>query len=137
MRGTWAHVHALTEIWKASERAPADAACCQFREKYLRKLYPVNQSPLFHNVNAQVLVVTRDNQIVVARRKRGVLCELRWTTSLEEQMLWRRQNDGLADADPFQCAKRGAKDELGVTALHGYPKLLGIGIVVPGFQTRQ
>jgi hypothetical protein len=128
--GSWAHAYALIKIWEASQSSPPDPIASQFRDKYLKQLFPLNKSPLFHNVTAQVLVVTRDDRIVIARRKRGVVNAGCWSATLEEQMLRRRQKDGLTDdLDLFRSAERGTKAELGITPLPGYPKLLGFGLI--------
>lgn len=132
--GTWHHVHTLTEIWKASRMTPPDPACLDFRKKYLKQLIPVSTFPLYKNVNTEVIVVTADDQIVIARRKGSVVFAGSWTASLEEQMLRSREKDGLSDnCDLFACAERGARSELGITVISEETRLLSIGLEFGNF----
>jgi hypothetical protein len=136
--GTWHHIHTLTQIRKACQSTTPDSECAEFRKNYLKKLIPISSSSLYHNVNTEVLVITADNQIVIARRKGAVIWAGSWTASLEEQMLRKREKDGLSDTvankpDLFACAERGARSELGITVISERTRLLSIGIEFGNF----
>ena len=122
--GPTSHVRTLSGV----SSQPDDPLCQHIRDAYFRKFYPVNESPLFHNVCVEALVVTADNKIVIARRKSKSIFGGRWTATFEEQMLQRRLRDKRQDSGLFECVERGAEEELGITGIaKGYPKLLGFG----------
>lgn len=132
--GTWHHIYALNQIRKGCVSQPPDPECLAFRQKYLKSLFPLNSSPFYHNVNTEVIVVTSDEQLVIARRKGAMIFAGSWTVSLEEQMLRRREKDGLSDGtDLFACAERGASGELGITVLSEHTRLLSIGLEFGNF----
>jgi DNA-binding winged helix-turn-helix (wHTH) protein len=132
--GSWHQIHTLNQIWKACNMTPPDQECLEFRANHLKTLIPLSSSSLYHNANTEVIVVTADDQIVIARRKGAIVFEGSWTASLEEQMLRHREKDGLSDEmDLFACAERGARGELGITVISEHTRLLSVGIEFGNF----
>ena len=88
--GTWAHIVALNNIWREVNEPTPDMKCLLFRNRVeddiLRLHY--GTSELYHNMNAEIVLVTNDRKIVLTRRPGGGRffngC---WTSSLEEQVL--------------------------------------------------
>lgn len=128
--GSFHHVNALTRIF---EEQALHEDCRAFRRFSEESLFPISRSPLYHNINCEVVVVTSDDYIVLCRRRLntpffpGV-----WSASLEEQML-RYDPDPKAtikkDAGLFEAAERGATGELGFTVDAAKPtRLLSVGV---------
>jgi len=96
---------------------------------YGHEWYPLEQSPLVHNVNLQPIVITADHMVVLLKRSDQVHhypgC---WSASLEEQM---RGSEGTSEGPTetyFECAERGVHEELACTPISNRTVLLSVGI---------
>ena len=130
--GSWNHIFALNGRWKDYNQNPPDPDAVNFRREFEDDILAIcnGSSRLYHNMNAEVILVTSDNKVVITRRpRRSVFSEARWTASLEEQLMRRKHGSATSDnADIFECAERGARDELGITPISEKSRLLSFGI---------
>jgi len=135
--GNWTHIHALQKAWE--HVAPAhpdqvlDEECRAFHRRFeheLSELINKKQSRLYCNANTEAILITKDKQIVLARRSGGTgFSHGLWSASFEEQVLRRRQLDNESDkGNLFACASRGAYEEFGVTIIPEASRLLEFGI---------
>ncbi len=131
--GTYHHVYALTQIYTNRHDDPD---CARFRKSFEdswispNDTWPLASSPLYHNVNAEVIVISADNKIILGRRQKGVgFWPGTYSASLEEQML-RCDPDipNRGDRHPFDAAERGVREELDATIVPESTRLLSIGI---------
>ncbi len=98
------------------------------RDVYGNSWYPLNKSPLVHNINTQPIIITCDNYVVLVKRSHEVHhyagC---WSASIEEQM--EPKGDSHDDAESlFDCAERGVKEELKGTPIRKRTRILSVGI---------
>jgi transcriptional regulator with XRE-family HTH domain len=130
--GTWHHVSTLSKIF---QNRFEDPDCRRFRiefeDQWIRysESSPLSSSPLYHNVNAETLVISSDGRLILGKRHERMLFGGGWSASIEEQML-RRDPDrsGRQDKHLFDAAERGVREELGVTVLPEQTALLKVGI---------
>jgi hypothetical protein len=98
------------------------------RELYGSSWFPLDGSPLIHNVNAQPIIITHDNFVVLTRRSLKVHhypgC---WSASIEEQMI-AHGDSHKADESVFDCAERGVDEELKGTPVKNATRILSVGI---------
>jgi len=135
--GTWEHVFALNKIFF---RRHSDKRCRVFRDAFegswieYPESAPLEGTPLYHPVVAEVLVITSDNQLVLGRRNSTLWYGDVWSASIEEQML-RGDPDHpkRRDAHLFDAANRGVQEELGATVRHDESRLLSVGITWSNF----
>ncbi|MBN1606766.1 MAG: toll/interleukin-1 receptor domain-containing protein [Polyangiaceae bacterium] len=120
----WYHfVDALTQESALGANDPSP-----FRASMEDLFWPIERSPFWHNINAQVGLITGDSRIVLMKRSPDVrIYPGRWSVGIEEQMQ-RTVPNVPGDTDIFACAERGVDEELGLQ-LHSYSTLLvGIGM---------
>jgi transcriptional regulator with XRE-family HTH domain len=132
--GTWHHVSALSKIF---EFRHSDPACKKFRKDFEDRWIQdsetgfLESSPLYHNVNAETLVLTADlpARLILGKRHEDMLYGGTWSATLEEQML-RRDPDKPRRKDKhlFDAAERGVREELGITVISDETRLLKVGI---------
>lgn len=123
VEGSYHDVHVLNRMDKSEK----DRAF--FRNKFQDKCLPIEDSPLWHNVNCQVLLVSADRQIVLGKRHKGMgVAAGLWSATVEEQMLREHRITKLRDAGLFECGQRGVKEELGVEIELRNLILLSVGI---------
>jgi len=129
--GDWRHAYTLNEIVKHLD----DSSCRAFRKQCEKEFMPSRLSSVYRNMNCEMILVSSDDQVVLARRrlktaggKTAVFAGM-WTASLEEQML-RRDPEGKInpDVDLFACAERGVAEELRVSIRSEATRLLSYGI---------
>jgi hypothetical protein len=90
--------------------------------------YPLEQSPLLHNVNSQAVVITSDKKLILTKRSQEVdYYPSNWSVSLEEQMCG-PEFGSQGDRTFFDCAERGVKEEQGCTPIPERSKILGVGV---------
>jgi DNA-binding winged helix-turn-helix (wHTH) protein len=130
--GTWHHVYALSQIFK--DRA-SDHDCRDFRNRFQdswvqdNESRPLSSSPLYHNVNAEITVISSDGKVILGRRHSGMLFGGSWSVSLEEQMLRHDpERQGRGDKHLFDAAERGVREELGATVISTETRLLKVGV---------
>jgi pyrimidine deaminase RibD-like protein len=131
--GTWHHVSTLSKIY---QNRFSDPKCMKFRIQFqdewikYSEQAPLVSSPLYHNVNAETIVLSSDGRLVLAKRNEGLLYGGAWSASIEEQMLRRdpEQTKREGDRHLFDAPERGAREELGVTILPQETTLLSVGI---------
>lgn len=128
-RGTYEYVRALTDCLKCANDM-GDPDCIAFREKFRTSWWPLWESPLYHNVNAQVTLITQDDCVVLCKRpSKGIgFAEGLWSASIEEQMLREHHKTGAPDDTLFACAERGVMGELGVDVDSARTRLLRVGL---------
>jgi hypothetical protein len=99
------------------------------RNIYGYSWYPLEKSPLVHNVNMQPIVITKDKKVVLVKRSKKVHyypgC---WTASIEEQMNGKGSKVSKPDLTYFDCAERGVREELACTPNPEDTKILSVGI---------
>ena len=131
--GTYHHVFALTKIYENRQK---DSECARFRVAFedswvsTATRWPLEASPLYHNINAEVLVLTADNQLVLGKRHEELgFYGGAWSTTLEEQMLRHDpEKPEQRDTHLFDAADRGVREELGANVIAEKTTLLAIGI---------
>jgi hypothetical protein len=132
LRGSWAHITALNGAWKAvTENNPPDPDCLEFRKQFAEDMFKIRsgRSRLYHNMNAECLVVTQDNYVVVTRRRGGSeFSHGRWSATLEEQV-----SVDLDRGDLFAAAHRGVEEELRLTPIPEKTRLLEFGMEFGNF----
>jgi hypothetical protein len=135
--GSWSHIYALQAAWKlgaatASNRSPDEECLAAHRtfEEELSQFIVHKRSRLYHNATAEAILITRDNQIILARRSEGTNASPGlWSASFEEQVLRSRRRDGKSDrGDLFTAAERGAWEEFGVKIIPEASRLLAFGV---------
>ena len=132
--GTWHHVSALSKIF---ENRYQDPACRKFRDEFEDRWIQDSEggqlrtSPLYHNVNAETLVLTADRppRLVLGKRNEEMIYGGAWSATLEEQMLRRDpEKPRRKDKHLFDAAERGVREELGVTVIPQETRLLKVGV---------
>jgi transcriptional regulator with XRE-family HTH domain len=131
-RGTWQHVSTLTRIFR---NRFSDTECRKFRFDFenqwiqYSEAAPLMSSPLYHHVNAEVLVLSSDHRLVLGKRHEDMLWGGAWSATLEEQMLRRDpEKPKRRDIHIFDAAERGAREELGVTIRPDDTTLIKVGV---------
>jgi hypothetical protein len=122
--GDYRHIFALSQ----AIHSPCSEASA-FQEKFNSSWWPIERSPLYHNVNCEIVIITADEQILLT--KRNTLTPFypgAWSASIEEQMLRLDPLDGTQDKNLFDCAHRGAREELGIDIDTERTSLLSVGI---------
>ena len=130
--GDWRHAYTLNEIVKHLDD---DSSCRAFRKQCEKEFMPSRSSSVYRNINCEMVLVSSDDQVVLARRRlktaggKAAVFAGMWTASLEEQML-RRDPEGNInpDIDLFACAERGVTEELRVSIRPEATRLLSYGI---------
>jgi len=99
------------------------------REAFGNSWFPLESSPLVHNVNTQPIVITKDNTILLVKRSKSVHhypgC---WSASLEEQMVAPGDDMFKADTSLFDCAERAVREELSCRPIPTSTRILSMGI---------
>jgi hypothetical protein len=99
------------------------------RELYGSSWFPIEGSPLVHNVNAQPIIITRDHFVLLVKRSLKVHYYLGcWSASMEEQMVAPGDEVNKDDATIFDCAERGVREELACTPDPSTTRILSVGI---------
>ena len=130
--GTWHHVSALSKIF--ANRFD-DPECRAFRTKFESSwlIYsedePLASSRLYHNVNAETLVLSADGYLIFGKRHSKMIFGGAWSASLEEQMLRKDpKHPRRRDEHVFDAAERGVREELAATVIPEETRLLKVGI---------
>jgi len=99
-----------------------------FRAKYGNRSIPIEQSPILHNLCAQVVLVTNDGIIVTFRHQDVAFASQSWSASIEETMLFEHRVTKERDEHPFDAAVRGLREELGITVSDDLVRLMSVGL---------
>jgi hypothetical protein len=135
--GNYHHLFALDRVFL---NRGSDRDCQAFRRAFedswihYRETNPLQGTPLYHPVIAEVIVITSDNKLVLGRRNRSLIYGNLWSTSLEEQMLRGDPHyPKRKDKHVFDAAERGVREELGATVCPEKTRLLSVAITWGNF----
>ena len=130
--GSWHHVYALSSIFKNRD---SDPECRAFRDAYETQWLnysedaPLSSSRLYHNINAETLLITADGFLILGKRHKSMIFGGAWSTSIEEQMIrCDPENPSKTDKHLFDAAERGVQEELDATVIKDETRLLKVGI---------
>lgn len=100
-----------------------------FRDRLVNTWWSLESSPLYHNVNCEIIIISADQQILLTKRSNAVKFSPGvWSASIEEQFIRYDPEEGIEDKDLFECVERGAGEELGTEIDTNRTRLLNIGV---------
>jgi hypothetical protein len=121
LSGSYHYLYAEAMVYKEQHLEDCRAARQTMEDSFL----PISRSPVFHVMACEVVAVTADDFVVLARRRVGTpFYPGTWSASIEEQMAHSYPARNLKDLGLFQEAERGVTEELNVTINREKPTLL-------------
>jgi hypothetical protein len=129
----------FNDLWNQSWSInPLIPKCLPVRQKLETSWWPLETSPLWHQITTGTVLITKDREIVLAQRGLNTPYEAgRWDVTTGEQMIrWHpNKQKHQCDIDPFACSARGLKEEIGIDVDPECILLLSVGIEFSAFST--